>query len=80
MLPTIPISWPMFSITLYPSRCGIGWQVIWNRYQYGACCHLLAADAYTNMLTPEMESTLASNISFCNILCKNALLTLVKCT
>jgi len=48
---------------------------MWSRNQYEACCHLLSADAYTNMpamLTPEMEKTLAPhNISFCNILCRN---------
>jgi len=65
-----------------------GWQMIWSRNQYEACCHLLSADAYTNMpamLTPEMETTLAPhNISFCNIFWRNAkfvtVLTLAKCT
>jgi hypothetical protein len=65
-----------------------GWQMILSRNQYEACCHLLAADAYTNMpamLTPEIETTLAPHsISSCNILWRNAkfvtVLTLVKCT
>jgi hypothetical protein len=65
-----------------------GWQMIWSRNQYEACCHLLAADAYKNMpamLTPEMETILAPhNISSSNILRRYAkfvtVLTLVKCT